>query len=77
MLLPGLGSGVNRGIVRVLEATEPADAVKDVGVGAKLRLTVEVPAGGEFCGTFAVNVVYTPKAKVSFAFGFVFLGQVH
>ena len=54
MFLAELESGMKRGIVKVLEAAAPALAVKAGGVGAKLRLTVEVPGGGEFCATLEV-----------------------
>jgi hypothetical protein len=55
MFLAALESEMNRGMVSELEAAAPEAAVKAaVGVGAKLRLTVAVPAGGEFCATLEV-----------------------
>src|SRR5262245_1508891 len=60
----------NLGMVSEDEAAPPAEALNAaVGVGAKLRLTVAVPVGGEFAPGFAVNCCHTPNwyASVSMA----------
>ena len=44
-------SAINLGTVSEADAAAPAAAVKAGGVGAKLMLTVAVPAGGEFWAT--------------------------
>ena len=57
MFRAALVSWMKRGMGSVLEAAAPALAEKAaVGVGAKLRLTVAVPAGGEFCATLEAYV---------------------
>src|SRR5215467_13235371 len=48
MFLAALGSAINLGIESELEAAAPLLALNVGGAGAKLRLTVAVPGGGEF-----------------------------
>ena len=60
------------GCGKLLEAAAALLALKVGGVGAKLRLTVPAPAGGEFWATLAVKVEYTPNRMVSIVFGLVF-----
>src|SRR5436305_3603173 len=64
---------VNLGIGSEVEAAAPAAAVNDGGVGAKLRFTLAVAAGGEFCPTLDTNVVNTANLNVSMAAGLVLI----
>jgi len=60
---------MNRGIESELEAAAPELALKVGGAGAKLRFTVAVPGGGEFCATLETNVSYTANFTDSLALG--------
>src|SRR5689334_7205300 len=71
-LRAALGSAMNRGRTSVLEGAAPSPVENAGGAGAKLRFTVAVPGGGEFCPTLALNVAYTANFSDSLALGFVF-----